>query len=178
MDGGESGEVGAAKAEKGDGMVSLTRLSAERFSAYRARLARDYARDKVAAGVWSPEEAQRRAEADLDGLLPDGANTRDHLFYAVRDASTSEEVGALWLAIRNPGSSRLLWIYDLEIFEPFQRKGYATRTLEAAEKEARELGINRVELHVFGHNAPARALYEKTGYAPTSIVMAKRLDGE
>ena len=41
-----------------------------------------------------------------------------------------------------------------------------------------ELGIDRVELHVFGHNAPARALYEKAGYTPASIVMVKQLGGE
>jgi ribosomal protein S18 acetylase RimI-like enzyme len=72
----------------------------------------------------------------------------------------------------------VVWIYDLEIFERFRRKGYAKRTLEAAEREAKELGIDQMELHVFGHNAPARALYEKAGYAPTSIVMAKQLSGE
>jgi RimJ/RimL family protein N-acetyltransferase len=158
-------------------MIRLTGLPEERFPAYRARLTREYARDKVAAGVWSPEEALSRSEADLDGLLPDGANTRDHFLYEVRDASTSEEVGVLWLAIRNPDSGRLVWIYDLEIFERFRRKGYAKRTLEAAEEEAKELGIDRVELHVFGYNAPARALYENAGYAPTSIVMAKQLGG-
>ena len=63
-------------------MVKLTGLPEERFPAYRARLAKDYARDKVAAGVWSPEEAPRRAEADLDGTLPEGVNTRDHFLYA------------------------------------------------------------------------------------------------
>jgi RimJ/RimL family protein N-acetyltransferase len=159
-------------------MVKLTGLPEEHFPAYRARLAKDYARDKVAAGVWSPEEAPRRAEADLDGTLPEGVNTRDHFLYEVRDASTSEEVGVLWLGIRKEESGPLVWIYDLEIFEGFRRKGYATRTLEAAEKEAMELGIDRVELHVFGHNAPARALYEKAGYTPASIVMVKQLGGE
>jgi RimJ/RimL family protein N-acetyltransferase len=41
--------------------------------------------------------------------------------------------------------------------------------------QARELGADKVELHVFGHNQGARALYEKLGYTPTSIVMVKPL---
>ena len=156
--------------------VDVTRLPEERFPAYRAHLLRHYARDKVDAGVWLPEDAPRRARADIDGLLPDGVNTRDHFFYAVRDASTSEEVGTLWLAIRNLGAGRMVWIYDIEIFDPFRRKGFATRTLKTAESKAKELGVNRVELHAFGHNVAAKALYEGSGYKATSIVIAKRLD--
>jgi RimJ/RimL family protein N-acetyltransferase len=36
-----------------------------------------------------------------------------------------------------------------------------------------DLGAGKVELHVFGHNHGARALYEKLGYTTTSIVMTK-----
>lgn len=158
-------------------MVDLTALPEGRYPEFRAHLARHYAQDKVIAGAWSPEEAPRRAEADLDSLLPDGTNTRDHFLYALRDATTSEEVGTLWLAVQNQGAGRVVWIYDIEIFDPFRRKGYATETLAASERKARELGADRIELQVFGHNEAARALYEVSGYAPTSIVMSKQLDG-
>ncbi len=158
-------------------MVDLKAMPEGRFPEFRAHLAGHYARDKVEAGTWSPEEAPRRAEADLDGLLPDGTKTRGHFLYAIRDAASSEEVGTLWLAVRNQSAARVVWIYDIEIFGPFRRRGYATKTLAAAEREAAELGAERIELHVFGHNEAARALYEASGYAPTDIVMSKRLHG-
>ena len=157
-------------------MVDLTPLPEERFPEFRDHLAGHYAKDKVDAGVWSPEEAPRRARADLDGLLPNGTSTRDHFLYVIRDASTSEEVGTLWFAVRDGGAGRGVWIYDIEIFAPFRRKGYAKETLQAAEKKATDLGADKIELHVFGHNGSARALYEAAGYAPTSIVMSKQLD--
>lgn len=156
--------------------IELVPLRAERFAAYRAHLTKEYASDKVRAGAWSPEEAQSRAEADVDGLLPGGIETKDHFLYAVRDASTAEEVGALWLAVLRQGGDRVVWIYDVEIFARYQRRGYATLALEAVEGEARKLGAERVGLQVFGHNAAARALYERTGYKPTSIIMSKYLD--
>ena len=158
-------------------MVDLTPIPEERFPAFRAHLAKHYARDKVDAGVWSPAEAPSRARADLDALLPEGTSTKNHFLYEIRDASTVEDVGTLWFAVQDQGPSRGVWIYDIEIFAPFRRRGYATRTLEAAEKRAAELGAGRIELHVFGHNGAARALYEAAGYAPTSIVMSRRLDG-
>jgi ribosomal protein S18 acetylase RimI-like enzyme len=50
--------------------------------------------------------------------------------------------------------------------------------LELVEARARELGAKSVELHVFGHNYVAQALYEKVGYNVTSITMAKPIPTE
>jgi GNAT superfamily N-acetyltransferase len=156
-------------------VVDLTPLPEERFPEFRDHLAGHYAKDKVDAGVWSPEEAPRRARADLDGLLPNGASTRGHFLYEIRDATTSEVVGTLWFAVQDGGAGRGVWIYDIEILAPFRRKGYARKTLEAAEMMAADLGADKIGLHVFGHNGSARALYGAAGYAPTSIVMSKQL---
>lgn len=156
-------------------MIELVEMPRERFPAYRENLVRDYAEDKVRAGVWSPEEASRRSESDVDGLLAEGTDTEGHYLYLLRDNSSADDVGVAWLAVRDSGVGRSLWIYDVEIHGPFRRKGYGTRALRAVEKRAAELGAERVELHVFGHNPGARALYERYGFTTTSIVMSKRL---
>ncbi len=159
-------------------MIELLELPRQRFPAYREALVRDYARDKVRAGVWSPEEAPRRSAADVDGLLADGTETEDHYLYLLRDRSTAEEVGVVWLTVQDSGVGRSVWIYDVEIYEPFRRKGHATNALRAVEERATELGAESVELHVFGHNPAARALYEKAGYETTGGVMRRRLRRE
>jgi RimJ/RimL family protein N-acetyltransferase len=143
------------------------------FRHYRKHLVRDYAADKVKAGVWSPEESENKASEELEGLLPGGAATPGHSLYAVRDESVPAEVGLVWISPRDSGAGRSLWIYDIVVHERFRRRGYASRILVLVEDKARQLGAERVELHVFGHNPGARALYEKLGYTPTSIVMAK-----
>jgi ribosomal protein S18 acetylase RimI-like enzyme len=141
------------------------------FREYREHLVRDYAADKARAGVWSEEEAEDKAAKDVDGLLPQGTLTRNHHLYSVRDESVPAEVGVLWVSPRDSGRS--LWIYDIIVHERFRRRGYASRILGLVEVKARELGADKIEFHVFGHNHGARALYEKLGYTPTSIVMAK-----
>lgn len=156
-------------------MIELLELPRERFSSYRDDLTRDYARDKVLAGTWSPEEAPRRAAADLDGLLANGTETEGHYLYLLRDRSTTEEVGVVWLAVLDSGVGRSVWIYDIQIHGPFRRMGYGTQALRAVEERAIELGAVNVELHVFGHNPAARSLYEKVGYETTSVVMRRRL---
>ena len=156
--------------------VRLVHLEGARFREYRERLVRDYAADKVRAGVWPEVEAEDRSARELDGLLPDGPLTRDHYLYSVRDESNQTEVGYLWISPRDSGAGRALWIYDIVVHEEYRRRGYAERMLHLAEDRARELGAVRVELHVFGHNKAARALYEKVGYTPTDIIMAKPVD--
>ena len=47
--------------------------------------------------------------------------------------------------------------------------------MRSLEDEVRRLGDSSIGLHVFGHNAPARRLYEKLGYSETHINMVKRL---
>ena len=46
-----------------------------------------------------------------------------------------------------------------------RRHGVGAALLDGAERWARGAGISKLELHVFPHNAPAIALYEKAGYA-------------
>ena len=157
-------------------MTELVEMPGERFPRYREDLMREYAQDKVRAGVWSPEEAQRRAAADTDGLLARGTETEGHYLYLLRDSSAGDEVGVVWLAVQDTGVGRSVWIYDLQIHEPFRRRGHGTEALRAVEKRAAELEAQKVELHVFGHNPGARALYERSGFATTSFVMSKRLD--
>jgi len=158
--------------------IKLIELGEAPYRGYREHLARDYAEDKVRAGVWSSAESESRAAQELDELLPDGTTTRDHFLYSVRDDSVPAEVGIVWFALIDSGVGRSLWIYDIIIHEKFRRRGYARRTLELVEEKARELDASKVELHVFGHNDGTRALYEQMGYGVTSIIMAKRVRAE
>ena len=91
-------------------MIELVEMPKERFPRYRENLIREYAQDKVRAGVWSPGEAQRRATADTDGLLVRGTDTEGHYLYLLRDRSAGEEVGVVWLAVQDTDAGRSVWI--------------------------------------------------------------------
>ena len=45
-----------------------------------------------------------------------------------------------------------------------RRRGAGVALMRAAEEWAASVGVSKIELHVFPHNAPALALYEKLGY--------------
>lgn len=59
-----------------------------------------------------------------------------------------------------------------------QRRGVATRLLQAAENTARERGARSMSLHVFANNMNARRLYEKAGYDGELMRYIKSFSGD
>ena len=136
------------------GHVVLDRMTPAEFEAYLQPAIAEYAADKIAAGNWSEAEALSHAQRDFADLLPQGVVTPDQHLFTIRDAEYSR---------------------DLRIFDAFRRRGYGMQAMLAVEHEAQALGMDRIGLHVFGHNSAAQALYLKLGYTITNVNMVKHL---
>jgi ribosomal protein S18 acetylase RimI-like enzyme len=158
--------------------LRLIPLPPDEYARWMDHLNRGYAEDHVKGGRWTAAEALEKATAETQALLPQGAGTPDHYIHGLREVGSDQTVGVVWF---HAGSSaqkpnvREVFIYDLEIFEPFRGRGYGTAAMRLVEGRARELGLDTIALHVFGHNTVAIALYQKLGYVPTNIRMAKQL---
>lgn len=154
--------------------ATLRPMREAEFAAWRPESLDRYAAEQVASGAWSPADAPSRAEQSLASLLPEGLATAGHRLFVVQDAR-GESVGMAWIALRDRAGSSVAYVYELWIQPGHQRQGHAERAMRALEAEARALGCRGLALHVFGHNHPARSLYEKLGYAATDISMYKPL---
>jgi ribosomal protein S18 acetylase RimI-like enzyme len=155
-------------------LVNLVPMQPSDLEDYLALAVQEYAQDKIAAGNYAPSEGLEKARAEFDALLPNGTETpRQHLFSILNEAG--EKVGLIWLAEIQSGARRFAFIYDIRVYEAYQRRGYGKQAMLAVEEEAKALGLDRIALHVFGHNHVARALYEKLGYEITNINMSKNL---
>jgi ribosomal protein S18 acetylase RimI-like enzyme len=152
-------------------MVSLEPMDSSDFEAYIANLVQHYAASHVRTGRWTAEEGPQKARAEVDGLLPSGLGTPNHYLFRILAGEPPARVGVIWLAIEPHGG----FIYDLEIFEPHRRRGFAEEAMRLIEGVAREKGADTLSLHVFGDNASARRLYGKLGYAETNVRMSKSL---
>jgi ribosomal protein S18 acetylase RimI-like enzyme len=149
-------------------MTRLRSLTADEFFRWRAQTVPAYAADKVRTGRWS------EAESLEVSLLPDGAQSPGHIFFAV-EADSGTSVGVIWIARAERAFGPVGYIYDLVVWPEYRRQGYAEQAMRALEEEARNLGFHGLALHVFGHNRSARDLYAKLGYEPTNINMFKPL---
>jgi len=158
------------------GMIQFEPFTSEDFRAYVEKAAKEYAEEKVKSRNWENEEAPILAEQEFKTLLPDGLDTKDNSLYSIVEVPSKQKVGFIWIASNVPHTLKNdLFVYDFEIFEQFRRRGFATLALQLLESKARELGKDRITLHVFGHNTAARKLYAKSGFEETNVVMSKNI---
>ncbi|MCI4367683.1 MAG: GNAT family N-acetyltransferase [Thermoplasmata archaeon] len=139
---------------------------------------REYAEEHVRTGEWSKENAIARSQGEFHTLLPKGIATPGQFLYTLQDPGTSQTVGVVWFQAGvgpRPGEAPKAYVYDIVVRPEFRGKGYGEAAMRKVETEVRERGFGSLGLHVFGHNAVARSLYEKLGYVATNIVMKKTL---
>lgn len=148
------------------------------YDAWHKITVQEYADEKVKSGNWPATGALERSVEEHHKLLPQGLASPNNYLYTIwaelAPGASTAAVGVLWLAVPD-WKPPLAFVYDILIYEPYRRRGYATQALLAMEDKVKPLGLDTIGLHVFGHNHGARALYEKAGYEVTDINMAKKL---
>ena len=156
-------------------MIRLIPMNEANYQAYRSTAIADYAQDHVDAGNWTAENALDSATQQYHELLPDGLHSKDNYLFSIGDEETQTIVGMLWFAVMEHSGHRRAFVFDVKIDEAFRRRGYGEQAFRALETKVRELGLHTISLHVFGHNLPARAMYEKLGYITTNVQMSKNI---
>ena len=78
-------------------------------------------------------------------------------------------VGRLSIARDPHPASRHVADLGLMIARDFRRRGAGRALMRAAEEWAREVGVRKIELHVFPHNTAGIALYESLGYVREGV---------
>ncbi|KGP79428.1 MULTISPECIES: GNAT family N-acetyltransferase [unclassified Paenibacillus] len=156
--------------------MKLNPMNQEEYANFRIRSIKDFAEEKVEAGTWAAEEAQGLAEASYDKYLPEGLNTPGaYLYNLVHEVDGN--VGYIWFNVTDNRRGKDAFLLDIVVEEAYRGKGYGTETMEALEREALSLGVDRIGLHVFGHNVRASSLYRKMGYEVTDLTMYKEIKG-
>lgn len=146
-------------------------MSSEEFNNYIDKAMYNYTNEKINAGNWSEEEAFAKSKEEFNKLLPNKEKTKNHYFFSIHDRN--ELIGMVWL---NKQGNKHGFIYDINIFDTYQGKGYGKQAMNEIELFARRIGIKKLELHVFAHNKVAISLYESLGYNTTNIMMTKALN--
>ena len=136
---------------------------AQSFSVYLA--------ERIESGE-APDVAEAKVRLSHAENFPNEQPLPSHRVYDV--LANGEVVGWLWIGPQIAGSDTW-WVFDIEIAEPFRRRGHARAALELGQEEAKALGATAMGLNVFGFNTGARELYEKLGYAVTATQMKRAL---
>ena len=156
-------------------MTALRPLQEDEFDDWRRLSRARYAEDMVENGGFAPEHAREKSEKDFALTMPDGLATPGQHVFAV-EAPDGEVVGHVWLGERQTrDEGRLAFVYEIRLDEEQRGKGFGRDAMLLLEDEARGLGLDRIELNVFGGNEVARGLYRSLGYEERAVMMGKKL---
>ena len=154
-------------------MPTLLPMTQPEFDLYLTHLIPDYAADNVRAGYWDESEALEKSRQQIESLLPQGLQTKNHYIYTLVDGD--QAVGMIWLNAQLDRAVKSGFIFDVMVDEKLRGKGYGKQLMSLIEEKARELGLKSIGLHVFAYNQVARNLYESIGYEISSLNMTKQL---
>ncbi len=149
-------------------------MRTEQFARFRAELTSAYADDIVRSLRWAEEGALERSCAEFDRLLPQAVATPGHHLYEILDEPAGQSIGFVWLGVLESPGPPEGFLYNIRISPEFRGRGHAKAAMELMEIEAAELGMAALNLHVFGFNTTAQALYRALGYGITGFNMIKR----
>jgi ribosomal protein S18 acetylase RimI-like enzyme len=156
-------------------MVKLQNMNKEDFDEYLMNAIIEYAKEKVKAGTWAEEESIKLSEEAFGKIISNGLETENIYFYTVIDPDTEIKVGYLWFKVFQQLTFREAFLFDIIIYDKYQGKGYGKATMIAFEEIAKELKLDKLSLHVFGHNHRAYELYKKLGFEVTDLNMSKQI---
>jgi RimJ/RimL family protein N-acetyltransferase len=154
-------------------MSQLIPMTQSVYEEYLKHLIPDYAADNVRAGYWDETEALEKSRKQIESLLPQGLETKDHYIFTLVDGD--QVVGMIWLKAELSRAVRSGFIFDVMVDEKFRGKGYGKEVMRLIEEKARELELKSIGLHVFAYNDVAKHIYESVGYQISSLNMIKKL---
>lgn len=152
-------------------MITFVPMGDKDFTIYLQEAITTIAHEYTVAGYWQEKDAMIMARKVFNQYLPDGLNTVNQYLYTIVNEN-NEKVGMTWFGKVKENE---VFIYDLNIDNAYQGRGYGKQTMTILEDHVRKLGGNKILLHVFGHNKIAISLYEKMGYQAYSINMSKNI---
>ncbi len=154
--------------------VAIRQMSNDEFERWLPQMREDYAQGMAEEGGVPAEDARTKAAEEMERLFPDGLPSPAQSVFVVE--ADGKPVGELWVAERDERLHRgALWIFHVRIDEQHRGRGYGRAAMLLAEGEARQRGLDRIALNVFGENEVDRNLYRSLGYEEQAVTMGKML---
>jgi ribosomal protein S18 acetylase RimI-like enzyme len=153
--------------------IELRKMTRKDFSKYSKPQLENYAQ-AIAKNFKRPvSEVRTEARRQVKRILKNGLSTPGHFLFNVVERTTGQTIGHVWFYVSKDKKGAFL--YDIVVHKPFRGKGYGRRTLRMVETKLRQMGVNRLGLHVFNDNRIAISLYRSEGFRVGSVNMQKIL---
>ncbi len=156
-------------------LIEFIKMNETEFDQFCKLEKESYAEDLYKVFNISKEECYTQSSKTFETYLADGINSENNYLYSIIDTEGNNQIGTLWLNVREKNNIKELFIASIRIFDEYQGKGYGKASMSLIDEKASELNADKITLHVFGYNKTAISLYEKAGFEPFSVNMEKYL---
>ncbi len=147
--------------------VTFRRLTDDEVRTYLPHAKRGYVHDITTAGALTHERATALADKDFDWLVVNAETEYFGAFDLIDDEIVNVGVFGVGMGgVDVPHDEPTLHLYDLEVFEPYRRRGYGLAILGEVRELAIDRGAESVRLTVWAGNDGARELYRVAGFEP------------
>lgn len=154
--------------------IRLAPMAEEDYKRFYNKSLQEYAYNQVQVGNWAAQDAVSLARTELAEMLPQGLETPNaYLSNVINDAD--EKIGMMWFYVDDGRPKKTAVLLDFFLFPQFRGKGLEEQSLAVFEKGIKAVGVERVELQVFGHKHDEIALYTASQYFKTMVLFAKEL---
>ncbi|PCE16387.1 hypothetical protein AUC47_00620 [Microbacterium sp. SZ1] len=144
--------------------LSLTPLDPDRFDDWRSATRGRLIALRQESGMLVGDDAVAHADAFLDQLLPDGADTQTSVILSIRD--DDRDLGTVWLA----AISGILMVIDLS-FSRRPTVAHQDALFTALVEMGRGHSVDRLSISVHSTDAVSREFIEGRGFACASVQM-------
>ncbi len=143
-------------------MVKLDRLSQGEFARWFALSVERQAEDRAWVNGTDPKAEREQLAAMTPVLLPKGMDSPDHAFRVARDEAGSE-LGFVWVGVAPGAPEGTCLLFDIYVHEAHRGRGVARAIIKQMFESLKSDAVRTVVLYVRADNAPARALYKRSG---------------
>ena len=152
-------------------LMSMTDSDYEEFF----NLATDnYGQEKTKSGGFKPEEAKSKAEDAFKKLLPQKQNTKDHILRKI--VYEGKNIGFIWYYI--DWEEKEAFLYEIYIEATYRSRGFGRLAMEKVLEEIKVENLDKMSLHVFGHNERALGFYRDLGFSITDYNLSLLVNKE
>ena len=145
-------------------MITIRKMTVSEYEEFYRRSFAHHVLELMEQLDMSKEDAEKETAEELASMLPDGMDTTDnHLMSIVDDNGV--QAGFIWTLHEYNGDVKQSFLCDIEVYEPYRRRGCAAAAVGLMEEFARNEGCSESVLFVADDNTAANALYERCGYS-------------
>ena len=150
----------------------LNKMNIEESNRFFNETIQDLAEANATCGEWKESESLEKSKEHFKKQFPNGIIDENNYLYSILNQN-HEIVGNVWMTVNK---KKIAWLQNIKINENHRRNGYGKTAVLELSTIAKDLGIQKIGLHVFGYNKEALRFYKSLEFTIKNVILEKNIN--